>query len=122
MVFPLFEGIESRFRETIGITARVWSCSTRTIMELINQETRGAEGFTREEEIWERCAQEAGLEGEAFEEARKKRQGRLQETITCPMNWRLEIVFEGLDSTWHILGKAGDIAPYSYAGEVEKFV
>ena len=130
ILFPLLEGIESCFRETIGITARIWSCSTRTIMELINQEHRGAEDLTQDEEIWERCAREVGLEGEDLEKERKKRQEKLLERLRsdqtpqdCPE--RPEIMFEGLDSTWHILGRAGDnifgTAPYRYAGEVQDY-
>ena len=74
MLFPLLEGIESCFREIIGITARIRSCSTRTIMELINQKHRGAEDLIRDEEIWERCARQVGLEGEDLEKERKRRQ------------------------------------------------
>ena len=38
MLFPLLEGIRTCGEEVVGMTASIWSCSTRLTMQMINQQ------------------------------------------------------------------------------------
>ena len=76
-------------------------------MQLINQEQQGAEGFTQEDDVWERCARLVGFPKEDLEKARAENaQGRVQSTH----NPRFEetssmVILEGLEGTGAYLGK-----------------
>ena len=73
---------------------------------------------------------QVGLEGEDLEKERKRRQEKQLERLRgdqTPQDYpeRPEIMFEGLESTWHVLGRKGNnilgTAPYRYAGEVQDY-
>ena len=113
MLFPLFEGIRTCGEEVVGMTASIWSCSTRLTMQMINQHNQTAEGLTQEDDIWEQCARQL-YTGEELEEAIKQRRASASQP-------RSELIFEGLEGAGHILGKAGDITPYEYAGDAQQF-
>ena len=113
MLFPLLEGIRTCGEEVVGMTASIWSCSTRLTMQMINQQHLATEGLTQEDDIWEKCARQL-YSGEELEEARRKRRAAASRP-------RSELIFEGLEGAGHILGKAGDTSPYEYAGDAQQF-
>ena len=112
-LFPLFEGIRTCGEEVVGMTASIWSCSTRLTMQMINQQNQTAEGLTQEDDIWEKCARQL-YSGEDLEKAIRQRRASASQP-------RSELIFEGLEGAGHILGKAGDITPYEYAGDAQQF-